>query len=67
MTGPTRFTLRTRRQLRLINAQSWADFKQHWPMEVLHFLMDIGWGVLLGVSFGLAVVIYVLHSLGAVL
>lgn len=60
-------SLRTRRQLKLLNAQAWADFKRYWPMHLLDFLNEFGWGVLLGVLLGLAVVIYALHSFEAVL
>lgn len=58
--------LRLRRQLRVSNAQSWSDFKLHWPMEVLHLLRDIGGGFLFGFAFALALFLYLLHESVAV-
>jgi len=57
--------LRTRRQLRLLNAQHWADFKQHWPMEVFDLFCQIVGGFLFGVALGLATLIYALSQVPA--
>lgn len=55
-----RLDLRTRRQIRLVNAQYWADFKQHWPMELLQLLLDTGSGFLAGVALALSLFVYLL-------
>lgn len=57
--------LKTREQLRELNAQDWSDFKAHWPMRLVDFLTDLGAGTLLGLILGLSVVLYALRSLGA--
>lgn len=54
--------LKTREQLRELNAQQWEDFKAHWPMELLDLLRDLGAGTLLGVLLGLSCVLYALES-----
>lgn len=54
--------LKTREQLRELNAQQWADFKAHWPMEVLCFLRDFGFSAALGASLGFASAIYYLQA-----
>lgn len=56
-------TLKTREQLRELNAQDWADFKAHWPMRLWELLMDFGAGTLLGVLLGLSMLLYVLETL----
>lgn len=53
-------TLRARRQIRLSNAQDWADFKQHWPMEVFDFFVQIVGGFLFGVALALSAFVYAL-------
>lgn len=55
--------LKTREELRELNAQSWEDFKAHWPMEVLDVLIALGAGTLLGVALGLSAVLYALQQL----
>lgn len=45
------------RTMRLISAQRWSEFKTHWPMELLHLLIDIGGGFVFGVALSLAVFI----------
>jgi len=55
--------LKTREQLRELNAQQWADFKRHWPMEVFRLLADMGVGLLLGMLLGLALLLFVLWGL----
>lgn len=57
--------LKTREQLRDLNAQDWLDFRAHWPMRLLELLVDVGAGTLLGLLLGLSVVLYALRSLGA--
>ncbi|MDP3109018.1 hypothetical protein [Hydrogenophaga sp.] len=57
--------LKTREQIRELNAQAWHDFKAHWPMEVLEFLVDLGVGTLLGVLLGLSLVLYVIERFPA--
>lgn len=54
--------LRTREQLRELNAQDWADFKSHWPMRVIELVLDIGAGTLLGVLLGLALLLAALEG-----
>lgn len=56
-------TLKTREQLRELNAQDWADFKAHWPMRLWELLMDFGAGTLLGVLLGLSMLLYVLERI----
>lgn len=51
--------LKTREQLRELNAQDWADFKAHWPMRVTELALDVGAGTLLGVLLGLSAVLSV--------
>lgn len=55
--------LKTREQLRELNAQEWADFKAHWPMHLLALLVDLGGGMLLGVLLGLSCLLYVVERL----
>lgn len=50
--------LRTRRQLALLNAQEWADFKKHWPMELLQLVNHTISGFLLGFALALALFVY---------
>lgn len=50
---------RRRRELRILNAEAWADFKEHWPADVLWVLRDCGGGFLFGVALGLAAVVQV--------
>jgi len=57
--------LKTREQLRELNAQDWSDFKAHWPMRLVDLLIDFCAGTLLGLLLGLSVVLYALRSLGA--
>ncbi|NPC57016.1 hypothetical protein [Caenimonas soli] len=53
-------TLRTRRELALLNAQARSDFKAHWPMRVYDLFMDLAGGTLLGLALGLAALLSVL-------
>lgn len=53
-----RLDLRTRRQLVLLNAQDWADFRKHWPMRLLDFVGEFGFGLLLGAALGFSVIVY---------
>lgn len=55
--------LKTREQLRELNAQSWADFKAQWPMHVYDLLLAFGGATLLGVALGLSGVLYALEAL----
>lgn len=48
----------TRRRLAELNAQSWQDFKAHWPMEVLRILGDLGGGFAFGLALVLALFVY---------
>lgn len=57
--------LKTREQLRDLNAQQWADFKAHWPMEVLGLVRDLGVGTLLGMLLGLSLVLWSLSLVPA--
>ncbi len=57
--------LKTREQLRDLNAQQWADFKAHWPMHLVEFLNDFGAGTILGLLLGLACVLHVLAEVSA--
>lgn len=54
--------LRTREQLRELNAQDWQDFKAHWPMRAIELCLDIGAGTLLGVLLGLSALLAVLDG-----
>lgn len=56
-----RLDLKTREQLRELNAQQWADFRAHWPLRLWDLLMDIGAGTLLGLLLGLSVLLYVIQ------
>jgi F0F1-type ATP synthase assembly protein I len=55
--------LKTREQLRELNAQQWSDFKVQWPMHIFDLLVDFGGGTLLGVLLGLSLFLCVLQSL----
>lgn len=57
--------LKTREQLRDLNAQQWLDFKTQWPMHVFYLLVDFGGGTLLGVLLGLSLFLYVLQHVPA--
>lgn len=57
--------LKTREQLRELNAQDWQDFRAHWPMRLFQLLVDVGAGTLLGLLLGLSLVLYVLRSVAA--
>lgn len=57
--------LKTREQLRDLNAQQWLDFKTQWPMHVFDLLVDFGGGTLLGVLLGLSLFLYVLQHVPA--
>lgn len=58
-----KLNLRTRRQLALLNAQDWRDFKAHWPMRVYELVMEFAGGTLLGVVLGLSLFLYALEQL----
>jgi len=52
--------LRTRRQMRLVSAQVWEDFKAQWPMELAYVLGQMGGGFIFGLALGLAALVQVL-------
>jgi hypothetical protein len=54
--------LKTVERVKALNAQHWADFKKHWPMEVLALLRDIGFGFLAGVALSLSLFVYLLDA-----
>lgn len=56
-----RLDLKTREQLRELNAQDWQDFRAHWPMRFWELLMDVGAGTLLGLLLGISSVLYVME------
>lgn len=55
-------TLITREQLRDLNAQSWEDFKCHWPMELFRLFVDICGGFAFGLCLCLALFLYALEN-----
>lgn len=57
--------LKTREQLRDLNAQQWADFKAHWPMHFVEIFKDLFLGTLLGAALGLSLSLYALQQVTA--
>ncbi|EKD46905.1 MAG: hypothetical protein ACD_67C00023G0002 [uncultured bacterium] len=55
-------TALTLSEIKSLNAQSWAEFRAHWPMHVLYLLCDIGGGFVFGVALALAAVVAVLDA-----
>lgn len=58
-----KLTLRTRRELAVLNAQDWADFKAHWPMHLVELLARFAVATLLGLAFGLSLALWALERL----
>lgn len=56
--------LKTREQLRELNAQAWSDFKAHWPMGLVACVREFAVGTLLGVALGLSLVVWALYRAG---
>lgn len=59
--------LRTRRQLAVLNAQDWADFKLHWPMRVASFFYELVGGFAFGLALALAAWLWLIDQLVAAL